>query len=270
MTRFFGGTWNATRETWSAVLCNAEETIGGQLFLDTRGKADPSETDDICGRRDFAARAVHPPLEFRGDSSSTHPGLIAAQKFTRIGDSTGTVPLLKVAPELSGAAVLEKRMIPCESAEAVDGADGNIFIQVAGSWWRYDPRIMSVTNTLDSPASSDGNEVRGGGCPNVPRTFLNHDSCVRHRPVDGKAACSPSSYSDSPITLDTPTLRRWYTGSGKYVYTMRGLVTAVRTYFFDAHHSFSQPLPFRCCWHRVSNPRAHRYLYIMALHHRFH
>jgi len=99
---------------------------------------------------------------------------------------------------------------------------GNILTSVAfmctgvncASFYRYDPRVRTLENSLTSPALN-GDDA--GECPAVVRTFLNKDSCIK------SPACSQPITGSAPMTLDDATLRAWFTESNVYAYRVMGL-----------------------------------------------
>jgi len=85
----------------------------------------------------------------------------------------------------------------------------------------YDARIELDQNTLESPIFDGGGttELAGALCSNVPKTFLNLDSCfLSSEPT----ACSPFR-ANPTFLLNTDTLSTFYQATGRYVYAIRGL-----------------------------------------------
>ena len=54
-------------------------------------------------------------------------------------------------------------------------------------------------------------------CPAVIKTFVNGPKCVR------RASCGAPAASSVALTMNNVTLRRWYSGSQRYVYVVSGL-----------------------------------------------
>ena len=95
-------------------------------------------------------------------------------------------------------------------------------------FFKFDPRLRLLDNTLDSPADISGlrnASVFGhsGGeaqCPLVAPNFVNRGKCVRHT----EGTCSPLEFlSQKTVKLDRTNLRLWYTTSNKMVYAVDGL-----------------------------------------------
>ena len=95
-------------------------------------------------------------------------------------------------------------------------------------FYKHDPRLRLLDNTLDSPA--DISAARDAGvfglstaqakCPLVIPNFLNEGKCVRH--IEG--TCSPLEFiTDKRVKLDRTSLRLWYTTSHKHVLAVDGI-----------------------------------------------
>ena len=87
------------------------------------------------------------------------------------------------------------------------------FIVHSGQRYRHDPRLLLLRNSPGLPAGG----IPGQMCPSVPSTFVNAWSCVR------RASCGLASVTSVELLLDATALRRWYTGSQRYVYTVKNL-----------------------------------------------
>ena len=85
-------------------------------------------------------------------------------------------------------------------------------------FYRHDPRIQTLENTLSSPASASATSLYGQSCPTAPKSFVNQASCQL------VSACAPLVYSSAPFTLNAENLRKFYTAGGMYVYALSGLV----------------------------------------------
>lgn len=95
-----------------------------------------------------------------------------------------------------------------------------------GSMWVFDPHLILESNTVESPL------VDGGGavsletadktlCSNVPRTFLNEDSCVLSTEA---SACNVGISVDATFELNDDNIKQINTLTGRYVYALEGLV----------------------------------------------
>jgi len=92
--------------------------------------------------------------------------------------------------------------------------DGNTaFIRHKGQLYRFQPRLKLLDNSLEDPAGATGTDM----CPAVPKTFVNAPTCVR------RASCGAPAASSTEITLNQGSLRRWFTGSNRFVYYVTGL-----------------------------------------------
>eukprot|EP00554_Chaetoceros_debilis_P007442 CAMPEP_0194077066 /NCGR_PEP_ID=MMETSP0149-20130528/3732_1 /TAXON_ID=122233 /ORGANISM="Chaetoceros debilis, Strain MM31A-1" /LENGTH=4275 /DNA_ID=CAMNT_0038757959 /DNA_START=113 /DNA_END=12940 /DNA_ORIENTATION=+ len=114
-----------------------------------------------------------------------------------------------------------------------------------GSYLQFDPRLDFKSNTLDSPIPDGGKSIEfvSAGksyCTNVPRNFLNEDTCVV-----SSNACKPSSTSsDIEILLEDDTLISLYNLTSRYVYSIQGL--NVVDQYMDMGQEFPEKLPHPC------------------------
>ena len=93
-----------------------------------------------------------------------------------------------------------------------------------GNWLALDPRIDLHENTLENviPDAGGSQELLGAACSNVPRTFLNTDSCVLATDIE---TCSARyNYPDAEILLTDASVIRLHELSNDYVYAITGLV----------------------------------------------
>jgi hypothetical protein len=89
-------------------------------------------------------------------------------------------------------------------------------------FYQYDRRLKWIDNSLENPADTKADEYAGGRhgvCPQVPRTFVNEGSCVRQPP----GTCTSPVFLSRKMMLDEATLKRWFSDSAKYVYSVKGL-----------------------------------------------
>ena len=105
---------------------------------------------------------------------------------------------------------------------ATSKTDGTI------KFYKFDPRLRLLDNTLDSPANvgplrdagAFGHSAAQAQCPLLKKNFLNEGKCVRHT----EGTCSPLEFeTDKIIKLDRATLRLWYTTSNMMVFAVDGL-----------------------------------------------
>jgi len=93
-----------------------------------------------------------------------------------------------------------------------------IQVDANGPIYSRDYRMEMVSNTLFSPADNTiSKSTMSGTCPSVPISFVNRKTCVR------RPSCAPLAYQSKTFTLDRPTLRNMYKGSGKLLYVAAGL-----------------------------------------------
>lgn len=84
-----------------------------------------------------------------------------------------------------------------------------------GLYYVEDRRVELMDRSTDG-SSTQKKRLLDGRCPQVPRTFLNEDTCVP------RADCSPSVYSGE-VTLNAETLRKFYEIDGLYLYRIQNL-----------------------------------------------
>eukprot|EP00986_Skeletonema_menzelii_P003357 scaffold1026_cov141-Skeletonema_menzelii.AAC.8 len=94
-----------------------------------------------------------------------------------------------------------------------------------GTFVLFDPRLMLQENTVDNPESDGGGLIKTltgdvTKCANVPRTFLNEDSCVLSTMA---TACSSSTAPDLQIELNAENIGILHDLTGQYVYGILGL-----------------------------------------------
>ena len=95
-------------------------------------------------------------------------------------------------------------------------------------FYKHDPRLRLLDNTLDSPADISADRDAGTfglssaqvQCPLLEPNFLNERKCVRHT----EGTCSPLEFNtNKQVKLDQTNLRLWYTTSHKHVLAVDGL-----------------------------------------------
>lgn len=94
-----------------------------------------------------------------------------------------------------------------------------------GSYMLFDPRLDLQENTVENPLPDGGGmttTLTGGKtmCANVPRTFLNEDSCLLSY---SPSACSSSTAPDLGIELNAENLQVLHELTGQYIYAILGL-----------------------------------------------
>jgi cullin-associated NEDD8-dissociated protein 1 len=96
-------------------------------------------------------------------------------------------------------------------------------VKYEGEYYRYDPRIVLLDNTLESPADPSSISLDGQtrSCPlremSAPKTFLNEDTCVVSR------GCQPDAYTSNQFELNSTTLRQFFLQGNNFVYAIDNL-----------------------------------------------
>ena len=99
----------------------------------------------------------------------------------------------------------------------VEQEDSSTLLRVGGAsgstsiYYRHDPRVRTLDNTLGAPAAFSATSLDGQSCPTAPKSFVNSGACQL------VAACSPFVYSSAPLTLNAESLRTFYTSGGMCV-----------------------------------------------------
>ena len=115
-------------------------------------------------------------------------------------------------------------------------------LKYGGAYYKYDPRIKLLDNTVESPIRLESTSVTGDqrSCPIIaptaPKTFLNEDTCVIAH------GCYPDQYSDTAFELNVESIRQFYLTGTNYVYASR--------------ESTGNPPPFSCA-ETVLSARGH-------------
>jgi hypothetical protein len=160
-----------------------------------------------------AGKLANPAVSFAGGAL---PGDGAALLV-----SERSAELVELTPAVAGAALLPSP--PGDCAEpAAPGALA--FLRRSGDpasrFWISDPRLVTLDNTVESPAVGGADELGGTSCANVPKTFLNAASCV-----SGVPACGPARYAPALFRLDEDAVRAFFQLDGLFVYAIAGLRT---------------------------------------------
>ena len=90
------------------------------------------------------------------------------------------------------AIIVERYNAACNDRQV----HGNSFIKLAGrsgekTWYKHDPRLRLIDNSLKTPANVSAFEDTASTCPSVPKSFLNRGSCVKL-----SSACSPLKFTN--------------------------------------------------------------------------
>ncbi len=113
-----------------------------------------------------------------------------------------------------------------ELSDVMEELDAPVFGMLEdGSWLQFDPMMILETNTLESPLPDGGGLVRSltgqtTRCSNVPRTFLNEESCTLS---DSSMACGSVGAPNLMIPLNAENIMDLHLLTGQYVYAIDGL-----------------------------------------------
>jgi len=140
--------------------------------------------------------------------------------MTRVYTSS-QVELINPVPSQRSEVFILKTIAPniCTGNSVHKGT--NIFMKVDTKYYRLDPRLKLITNTMNSPANVDQsfvNSATPGQCPSVKRSFVNDGSCVQRT-----STCAPITFNSATIPLNETTLKMWYSKSQRYVHHVSGL-----------------------------------------------
>ncbi|KNC53335.1 twin-arginine translocation domain-containing protein [Thecamonas trahens ATCC 50062] len=189
------------------IYC-VEEGLGNRIRL----KPTSSSASVTCGRintYDSPYTITNPAIEF-GDSGARISGANALQTVTAAEVDFTPVNIAK-----NGVFVVAHRTPGC-----VVGTDpaGNTYMLRDGEFFRFDPRIRLITNTVDQPSTG---LPEGATCPTAPLDYQNARGCTI-RPECG----SPPVFTSVNFDLDASVLRTWYNDDisrRRIVYSVRGL-----------------------------------------------
>eukprot|EP00945_MAST-04E_sp_MAST-4E-sp1_P002536 g2536.t1 len=181
------------------VICKVEEWTGtGRVAFYEEGK---------CGTNTLYLR--NPIINF------TNPDFGITQLFDQVND----VDVHDLNLPSEDAIIVERYNAACNDRQV----HGNSFIKLAGrsgekTWYKHDPRLRLIDNSLKTPANVSAFEDTASTCPSVPKSFLNRGSCVRL-----SSACSPLKFTNGWLPLNSSNLRLWYTANQKHVHYLTGL-----------------------------------------------
>ena len=201
------------------------ESTGGKLVLCAPG-------DEKCATTG-TLKYTNPTVEFSApdkEATQVYSGLIGSEVLTPL--MPGRYP--KYNPKIDSPDVFIMKS-PRKDCQKNLYKGGSSFVGFATSkvdstikYYKYDPRLRLLDNTLDSPANIAphrdagvfGHSAAQAQCPLVIPNFLNEGKCVRHT----EGTCSPLEFiTDKVIKLDRENLRLWYTTSNKMVFAVDGL-----------------------------------------------
>ena len=130
---------------------------------------------------------------------------------------SGDVVLAPVQSE-PNASVITAFRVRCKLPKTLPPKTGNYytkddhmsvaFMTYRGQYYRHDPRVRLLRNTLKAPAN-DSVASASSKCPTVARNFINGPTCKRQH------ACSPVSFGSSIFQLNATVLRQFFTTETK-------------------------------------------------------
>lgn len=183
---FLNTSWPAANITFpqNLTICNVPERIGGMISLSLPG-----------GNCLVVQGTANPAISF-----TTPPA-----GYTQVVSGATMTPMTVAAD----AYIMTATPGVCTTLSPRDA-----FVSVGGVWYRYDPRLKLLTNTLESPSSTPAE----GSCATAKATFLNEKiGCVK------QSSCAPVSFSAASLTLNETNLRTWFLQNNRFVYYIRDL-----------------------------------------------
>ncbi len=131
-----------------------------------------------------------------------------AELWVVTDDSQVTLrPLSPATPWNEGVLLLEELHIDCPFKVSSRKRPSTAMLH-GGHYYRFDPRLVSVANTRETPADLSGRAVPAGFgdpgsfvCSTAPKTFLNQHTCMLTH------GCLPYEYSGRRLQLNSTTLR---------------------------------------------------------------
>ena len=148
----------------------------------------------------------------------------ATLKFGNCG-SGGRVNVYFEGQKIASATRYQEEIVTFDFEDgnllALKDEEGNAIVKISALdiacatvvYYRWDPRLRLLENTLEKPAQIPADTQ--ASCPNVPRTFLNRDSCQRR----DAGTCAPVVFQrGTMITLDEATVKAFYSEGNKHVH----------------------------------------------------
>ena len=206
-TTFNGETFSSSSSDQTWFVCIVYENDRSEFHLLEQVAINPNED---CTKANNVM-IINPPLNFATNDLT----------ITRIF-SADDVAMERVTPQQRKYVWRMAAMHgSCEDGD-VHSQGGNTYMRIVdgpvAAFYRLDPRLKLLTNTIEKPADVDPNVDYASQCPLVTRSFVNGGSCVRRA-----ATCSPLAFNERSITLNETTMRMWYTQSQRYVHYITGL-----------------------------------------------
>jgi hypothetical protein len=129
------------------------------------------------------------------------------------------------------------------STSCVDLSGNLLFAKDSkGVWYRFSPRLELVENTIEKPFSKSRVYSNPSWNPNVPKNFLNEESCIP------TIAQGSSQFVSTNFRFTDTIIRKFYELSGIYAYYVTGLTPrwkpceALKTRFMREEKLCSSPI----------------------------
>ena len=222
------------------TICSVNEQVGGIITL-SKSIGDCKVTPALGHAKDpyedkhSLFTTVNPAISF-----SSPPDITATQAFAGVkGDDVLTAIL--GSPKGTSKSARDTEKYPDRGSTDIFilksplpncRARGNAGVAFMGLtsidgeliYYKHDPRLHTIQNTLDSPADIQAGSrpviAEDSTCPLVLPNFVNKEKCVRRR----SGTCSPMQFKNGgAVSLNRDTLRAWYTESHLVVYAIKGL-----------------------------------------------
>jgi len=202
--------------------------VGGQL----RTQVTPAFVASLQGNGpwmlcNFLFRSIPPDFlngafQLSNNGSSTCFTVFQpAMFFTTVQPSASRVingtfePIIN--PPVSNTLLLRTPPVNCQ-----DPGDNVAFSNVAGIWYRLSPRQRLIDNTVENPYNGSIALNPTAVSNNVPKTFLNEESCVVLN-----SSTKQVNYVSSRFFLNDTVLRNFYSLSNVYAYYITGLTPSL-------------------------------------------
>ena len=182
----------------------------------------PSTSYVICRNDDMSSFVQGPTKKGKVYVASTSDGCMSSMiaidmpaVFFGIQGSIPTVNLVNMSdPNVIDAKILQSLVSPSTCDNFKLTWPNFVKDSTSGLYYVEDRRVELYKNT--DGTTTERKRMLDGRCPQVPKTFLNEDTC--HIRSD----CSPPRFNGD-VTLNAANLRKFYELDGKYVYRIQNL-----------------------------------------------
>ena len=195
----------------SYYICSVEEEVGGAVILSnysnlTSGRRRLDVRGSSRRLEDFDPLGASPNLNC--DLSFINPAInVTSEVVHEIQPGTAQMQRLQTNPD---ASLLVSAVVPPPCSAS--------FVSHDGTQYRHDPRLQTVQNTDQSPATfAEAATSYPAACPTVVKTRFNQHGCVF------ADTCAATAFSSAIFTLDEAAVKQFYDVGGKYVYYIEGL-----------------------------------------------